>query len=1094
MFKKISKYLFIGIFRFIYFLPVLAIVIFLTFLFGHKILGPYLVGSDNANFVTLADWLLKWFPKIPFWFPQEGGGMSITTSYPILNQLIVVVLQKLTNIPIVVVFRIWSLITVVLTSMGLYLLTFRLTKNQTIAAISAIFYPLMPITWIFLLMWGFAAEQLSLIFVPPVLIFAPLFLDEYYLNGLTKKAKIYFLIFLITVAILPIAHPMMFIGVLVFIFVLFIVYPIIVLRESKVKLKKLVILDLVVMVIIIFATLYWTIPFISYQSNVNKGAPVEAEIYNRNVYLQNGIYPISVFNISDESAGYIDYTTTPRNISGWAWRNVSFPFIISVLALIGLIGSFFLNRKVFAFGIANLVPLAIAVFPKIDFIFLKFPLSGFILNWRAGILMSRFIIPLLAGFGCYVLAYLFTFPLNLLSKWLKNSFLSFSLRSLFVLMSGVLSLVIAGVLLWNFKSWPFNNPNFLLSLGTEVVVPSERMDLRNIWRDGPGDPCYGGGVLPTKDNKFPLFCQNIPFQEHFLAGKLGEECSKFSVKDVEIPSDIVSLCSFNPDEETVLRIYKKCESKNTDLYYSDICQSKVKSIGEQLNFNNLKEILAKKNLLNNGTEMWGKEIDLFKLLPDNPNTRVDIGTSIGAFMMMEPFYSSVPELPVYYNTGTLMKTLWNYQIGIFNQKKTVWPQDSIMYELSKYFGLEYMFLSENLVPIDKYLRTGWERVHKLENEPLEGLALWRFNEPTSLLTVTTRPTVLVIGQDKVDGYFRTFHLANLGTISFNDAILVKGDSFVDNYTSEELKQFDVVILEGYAYKKQAKGWRVLDEYVKSGGSLLINNGWQFSSADWNIDKTPNFFPIGQLGWIDPGNVNNFSLIDNEIGSGINVDKFSPLVYGGTNWNISSGNLSSVRNWAKVILSNNEKPLIAGGQYGSGRVIWMGFDLPGHIGAYQDNVDEIKLYGNLIKYLLNNKTGQVLKAGFSRSYPDRLEITLNESSNQKTIIYWSEAFYPDFKAKLISQGKSERIKFYKAGPGMTLFSLPNVKSGSKIIYEYKTPIKITIAKGISIFTLIAIIMIIVYPQYLNIVITILSRLAVKAKFKKHIFGDDDESNY
>ncbi|KKP33364.1 MAG: hypothetical protein UR20_C0011G0025 [Candidatus Woesebacteria bacterium GW2011_GWE2_31_6] len=238
----------------------------------------------------------------------------------------------------------------------------------------------------------------------------------------------------------------------------------------------------------------------------------------------------------------------------------------------------------------------------------------------------------------------------------------------------------------------------------------------------------------------------------------------------------------------------------------------------------------------------------------------------------------------------------------------------------------------------------------------------------------------------------------------------------------------------------------------------------------------------------------FSLIDNEIGSGINVDKFSPLVYGGTNWNISSGNLSSVRNWAKVILSNNEKPLIAGGQYGSGRVIWMGFDLPGHIGAYQDNVDEIKLYGNLIKYLLNNKTGQVLKAGFSRSYPDRLEITLNESSNQKTIIYWSEAFYPDFKAKLISQGKSERIKFYKAGPGMTLFSLPNVKSGSKIIYEYKTPIKITIAKGISIFTLIAIIMIIVYPQYLNIVITILSRLAVKAKFKKHIFGDDDESNY
>ena len=35
-----------------------------------------------------------------------------------------------------------------------------------------------------------------------------------------------------------------------------------------------------------------------------------------------------------------------------------------------------------------------------------------------------------------------------------------------------------------------------------------------------------------------------------------------------------------------------------------------------------------------------------------------------------------------------------------------------------------------------------------------------------------------------------------------------------NMVSDEIKKFDAVILEGYAYKNRNKGWRALDEYVK----------------------------------------------------------------------------------------------------------------------------------------------------------------------------------------------------------------------------------------------------------------------------------------
>ena len=186
---RILKSLFIKLLRFVYFLPVLPILVLLILIFGHLILGPKLIGSDNANFINLAKWLSDWFPRIPFWYPQEGGGISFTISYPILNHLVVVFFQKITNLPIAVVFRIWSLVSVFLSSIGLYLLTFRLSKNQTISAFASIFYTLAPITWVFLLGWGFSAEQLSYVYVPPILIILSLFLDGFYLNGFIHEHK-----------------------------------------------------------------------------------------------------------------------------------------------------------------------------------------------------------------------------------------------------------------------------------------------------------------------------------------------------------------------------------------------------------------------------------------------------------------------------------------------------------------------------------------------------------------------------------------------------------------------------------------------------------------------------------------------------------------------------------------------------------------------------------------------------------------------------------------------------------------------------------------------------------------------------------------
>lgn len=1081
-----------AIFRSIYFLLVIALIAFIVLLFGHPILGPGLPGSDNANFITLANWLSEWFPKIPFWFPQEGAGMSFVVSYPILNHLIVVLIEKIFTIPIAIAFRIYSLFSIVLTAIGLYLLSFRLTKNHAISSLAAIFYPLCPITWTFLLNWGFSAEQFSFVFIPPVLIFLSLFLDEFYSNGLAWKTKIYFLLFVILFAVLPIAHPLTFIGMTTLVSILLIIYPLLNYKSAKVNFGKTIVVGLVSIAFIFLLSSYWLVPFFRYQSIVAKGAPVEKGKPHRNAFLQNGIYPLSVFNISDKSAVYKSYDDLPQNISSSAWRNVSFPFIISVLALIGLVGSFFINRKVFALSLANMFPLGIAIFPQFTFYLLKLPLADYFLSWRAAITPSRIIIPLLAGFGCYALAYLATFPLDLLSKKIKSIFIKYPLRAIFIIFSTSLTLAVAGLILWYFKSWPVNNPRFLISYGTDVSVPSSKIDLRNVWRTRK-DNCFGGSSLSDVGDQHKVICSNYTFQEYFWASELSGICNNLEVEEVYLPSDVIAICGENPDQKTVLSMVDKCKRGVKEEIYADICRTRTESFIDQVKPIHWTEMFKKRDLFGMGRELFGSETSLIKHLPDNPNTRIDVGTSMGAFMMFVPFYSNVPELPVYYNQATLIKNFWNYQIGVFNQKETVWPQDKIISELSKYFGLEYMILSENLVPLDKYERTGWERISKWDEIFYEGLALWKFKYPAGLLRATTKPVVLVIGQDKVDGYFRIFHLANLGVLPYEEALLVKGEAYPDAYSVKELKNFDAVVLEGYSYKNQSKGWKVLDDYVKSGGSLLINTGWQYSSADWQLPKTPNFFPLKTLKWINAEAGSKYKMENSKIAGEVDVEKFDPLIYDNKPWSISSSERSDLRDWAKVVISANEKPLVAGGSYGSGKVVWMGLDLPGHIGAYGDNEEEVKLYKNLLSYLLKTKEGNVLNASFVRNYPDKLEITINESSSQKVAVYWSEAYYPDFKAKLVTGNKSEKLKVYKAGPGMTLLILPSVNAGSKIVYEYKTPFVITASRVISLLLFLTIIAIIIRPQFLEqikkILFDTIEKLEVKKKIKKS-YGDED----
>ena len=1014
--------------------------------------------------------------------------MSFTASYPILNHLIVVVIEKIANIPIAVAFRIWSLVTVALTSIGLYFLSFRLTKNQTVSTLAAIFYLICPITWVFLLEWGFAAEQLSYLLVPPVFIFLCNFLDEYYLKGLNHKAKIYYLLLALGLIIISRAHLLVFVSVLMFSLLFFIVYPLINYKSKRINIRKIISATSVSFIGLFLLTLLSLYPFLRYQSIVRQGAPFHVGVENYQNYMRQAVYPLNVFGITNRIADYKSLDDVNQNLSTHGFRNVAFPFAISLLALVGLIGSPFLNRKIFAFGLANLIPLIIAVSPAWAYYFIKWPFADYYFNWRSVIIPSRFILPLMAAFGCYSLAYLVTFPIDLLSKRIKRGITKHVLKLVFVVAAGVLTLAVGFGLLWQFKNWPYKSNN-IINYGPETSAGGRELDIRNIWKL-EADYCAGAGAVEDK-----IRCSNITLQKYFWEGKLKKECEKV-VRNKNLPPEITEFCGANPTSNVIIKIANICKEGKVEKSYSDICETRIKTIAEQLKPEVWRTVFNKKDLFGGGSQIFGPERDFLSVLPNNTNTRIDISTSHGGFMMVEPYYSQMPELPAYYNQGSLLNTMWNYEISVFNQEKSPWPQASIMYELSKYFGLEYMLMQESGMPLDRYAQADWDRYKSWEPSP-EWASLWKFKEPVGLLRATTKPVVLVIGQEQVDSYFRIFHLANLGVLPFEEGLLVKGGSYVDTYTANDYKQFDAVIMDGYAFRSlnRNKGRELINEYVLNGGSLLVNTGWQYVSAGWQRKETPLYHPLTELNWQYPGKTDSYLLENTQFGKDVDISKFSPLVYRDEPWGISSSDTSNLRTWAKVILSAGGKPLIAGGQYGAGKVIWMGFDLPGHIGDYEDNEEEIKLYKNLVAYLLENKEGKVLAASYTRDYPDKLEITINESSDVKTAVYWSEAYYPDFKARLITNNISEKLKVYKAGPGMTMFILPKVVAGAKIIYEYKTPASIIVARAISILTFILIVAITAMPGILRKVkvgiVEILRQGKLVKKIKKEL---DEEFNY
>ncbi len=320
--------------------------------------------------------------------------------------------------------------------------------------------------------------------------------------------------------------------------------------------------------------------------------------------------------------------------------------------------------------------------------------------------------------------------------------------------------------------------------------------------------------------------------------------------------------------------------------------------------------------------------------------------------------------------------------------------------------------------VDKH-EEGKVKVHSINYD------FWRIREErTSPIIKATRvPTALLVGDDPAyNSFVRSLGITNTNS---QELIPVRSSQKLNDLKVQELKQFDLVILSQYRYDDFKKAWRVLEKYVKEGGSLLIDTGAEVKESDNKtlppgIKEMPILLPTKTAKREELGMDWDLTITDSPITEGIDFEKFSPLIFEGLPWKLSFvPQDSDLRPGAKVILRQKDKPILATQKLGEGKMIWSGTNLLYYAVHYQA-VEEAKFLRRIISWATGGLGEAEPEYSLERPKPERIKVTGEGFSG----VLLKENFDSGWKARV----NGRRVKVYPAGIDFMYVRVPESAKG------------------------------------------------------------------
>jgi len=310
-----------------------------------------------------------------------------------------------------------------------------------------------------------------------------------------------------------------------------------------------------------------------------------------------------------------------------------------------------------------------------------------------------------------------------------------------------------------------------------------------------------------------------------------------------------------------------------------------------------------------------------------------------------------------------------------------------------------------------------------------------YRNATPIVCATDVPSILVIG----DKYYRDL----MALLSYSDfdsrhAIPIHGGgNRIDDLSIEELSKFDVVILYGYQYGDRDKAWTLLQQYVQAGGGLIVDTGLQYANPDWNAQSIPTPCSVSATYWTNFGKAWKFTFTPSYITDGIDFSAFSPAISAGDPWNFAASDNSSVRSWARPVLWNHGHPVVVIGNYGNGRVVWTGMNLPWHINVYR-NPEESKFFSRMIEWVSKSSERQSkIDYAVDRPNPETVTVTINKSSRN---VLFKEYYIENWHAYIEGEKGTFETKIYRAGPMFMFIVIPKDSDYPiKVVFKYEPTI-------------------------------------------------------
>lgn len=398
--------------------------------------------------------------------------------------------------------------------------------------------------------------------------------------------------------------------------------------------------------------------------------------------------------------------------------------------------------------------------------------------------------------------------------------------------------------------------------------------------------------------------------------------------------------------------------------------------------------------------------------------------------------------------------LWNYQQQSAPNLGWIAPTYGYLFlgrgsapqiqALSEWFGLDYVLLEDNPNSLNRYVNTTFTVEWRGHNA-----VLLRNERPTGIVTVAEAWNTLVIGERA--GFGNVFWSFIVGGFGPSSTYFVTRGGNVDDYGVEELLRFRSVILYGYRYSDRTKAWKTLEEYVRAGGTLLIDTGF---SPDSDSPDLPLPFPISRTKATDFGKSWTFSVLRDPITDGLDFQRFSPALYGENPWGVSSSFNETVRAWARPVAWISGQPIIVSGEFGNGRVVWSGLNLPFHIVSFE-NTEEARLLS-----AMNTAGSKVAKEklgefSIKRDSPDKIVVAVLSAQGPLGVLF-RETFFPKWQTRLESKGASSPLELYQAGPWL-MYTILDSKAAlpGTLVFEYARLGIEWIGLGISLGTLLGI---------------------------------------